>query len=69
MLKLLIQLFVTLITSFTSTVAIYYLGDILSKTQPLYISMPLILLLLCIVSIALASIILFFMELYKYLKQ
>jgi hypothetical protein len=52
-----------------SVISIYYLGDVISKSQPLYISVLLILLLLGIVIIALSSIILFFMDLYKYLKQ
>jgi hypothetical protein len=69
MIKLLIQLFVTLITNITSVISIYYLADIISKPQPLYMSVLLILLLLGIVIIALSSIILFFMDLYKYLKQ
>ena len=69
MIKLLTQLFATLIINIMSVISIYYLGDVISKPQPLYISVLLILLLLGIVIIALASIILFFMDLYKYLKQ
>lgn len=67
--KLLLQFLVTVLIFIASATAIYYLGDLLSKSQPFYIAFPLIMLLLGIVLLIVVSVISFFNDLYKNFKQ